>query len=268
MQDIYDIERAIREHRAKLTPFKDLSSLPSNARTADNLKIYYMAHLSLDGEIITTFQSSLYNSSEQAFSLTQLGFEIVDSVLSSNWPNWKRRTNNIPIAISYPSIENYFEDGVGRALSNTFIKKDFTTTQKRDFTLTSGILDLSDLESLKNLRKKEFEEGRLKLVQHARIEKVRNPQLIKQAKRLFKKLHGRLFCEICSFDFEKKYGKRGKDYIEAHHKKPISESDTVRVVTVDDLSIVCSNCHSMLHRPPWISVEDLVVIINESARAH
>ncbi len=27
--------------------------------------------------------------------------------------------------------------------------------------------------------------------------------------------HGRLYCEVCKFDFEKKYGVIGKDFIEA-----------------------------------------------------
>lgn len=69
------------------------------------------------------------------------------------------------------------------------------------------------------------------------------------------------FCEVCSFDFEKKYGQRGKDYIEAHHKTPISKLEGPITVTIDDLSMVCSNCHRMLHRPPWITVEELREII-------
>lgn len=258
MNHLYTLEKDIKDHRIQKKPFPDLASLPANKGTADNLKIYFMAHLSLDGEIITPFQALTYGLQEQAFALTQLGYEITSTVVSSNWPTWKRQNSVLPYAVTYSSIEQYFENGVGRSISNTFIKKDISATQKRDYILTGGILDTADLDSLKEMRKKEFEEGRIKLVLHARIEKIRNPQLIKQAKRLFKRQHGRLFCELCDFDFEIKYGKRGKNYIEAHHKKPISESDSIRVVTVDDLCMVCSNCHSMLHRPPWISVDELI----------
>ena len=30
-------------------------------------------------------------------------------------------------------------------------------------------------------------------------------------------------CQICNFDFEKKYGVLGKDYIEVHHIVPVSK---------------------------------------------
>ncbi len=30
-------------------------------------------------------------------------------------------------------------------------------------------------------------------------------------------------CSVCSFDFEEKFGKRGKDFIHVHHKIPLSE---------------------------------------------
>jgi len=89
------------------------------------------------------------------------------------------------------------------------------------------------------------------------LEKVRNTALVREAKRLFKKKNGKLFCEICNFDFGKKYGNRGKDYIEAHHKTPISQIKGVVKLTINDLSMVCSNCHRMLHRPPWITVNEL-----------
>jgi predicted HNH restriction endonuclease len=72
-----------------------------------------------------------------------------------------------------------------------------------------------------------------------------------------------LFCEICEFDFESEYGERGKDYIEAHHKKPISELDEEVILRIEDLAMVCSNCHGMLHRPPWITIEGLKEIIEE-----
>jgi putative restriction endonuclease len=88
-----------------------------------------------------------------------------------------------------------------------------------------------------------------------------NSGLVREAKRLFKKKNGGLFCEVCKFDFEAKYGKRGKDYIEAHHKTPVSKLVGTVTLTTDDLAMVCSNCHRMLHRPPWITVEELEGLI-------
>lgn len=55
-------------------------------------------------------------------------------------------------------------------------------------------------------------------------------------------------CQICGFDFSEIYGELGKGYIELHHKRPLSESIEIQQTTLEDVAIVCSNCHSMLHR--------------------
>ncbi|GIP52922.1 HNH endonuclease [Paenibacillus vini] len=103
--------------------------------------------------------------------------------------------------------------------------------------------------------KVEYEEGKELL----RLHKVRerDPQLIKDAKKRFKKLHGELFCEACGINFEKVYGERGKDFIEGHHKKPVSEMKDGETTKVEDISMLCSNCHRMIHRIPMISIEEL-----------
>jgi predicted HNH restriction endonuclease len=56
-------------------------------------------------------------------------------------------------------------------------------------------------------------------------------------------------CMACGFNFEKVYGKRGSNFIEVHHIKPISTFDKeVKVNPKDDLIVLCSNCHRMVHR--------------------
>lgn len=60
------------------------------------------------------------------------------------------------------------------------------------------------------------------------------------------------YCNICGFDFEKVYGKLGKDYIEVHHITPIGELSSAEgyegTDPQKDLIPLCSNCHSMIHR--------------------
>jgi 5-methylcytosine-specific restriction protein A len=69
---------------------------------------------------------------------------------------------------------------------------------------------------------------------------------------------GDLSCDACGFSFYKKYGARGAGYIEAHHTKPISELNGRVKTSADDIALVCSNCHRMLHRiRPWLSIEGL-----------
>jgi 5-methylcytosine-specific restriction protein A len=66
-------------------------------------------------------------------------------------------------------------------------------------------------------------------------------------------------CTVCGFDFESVYGDIGKDFIEVHHLKPLSETgEEHKVNPIEDLRPVCSNCHSMLHRSnPPLSIEGL-----------
>ena len=92
----------------------------------------------------------------------------------------------------------------------------------------------------------------------SKVVKCCNYKIISAAKELFKKKHhGRIYCEICGFDFYDMYGKHGEGFIEGHHKKPISQMNIHDTTAIDDIVMVCSNCHSMLHRKPFLSVEDL-----------
>jgi hypothetical protein len=109
-----------------------------------------------------------------------------------------------------------------------------------------------------------FKEGKEKLRRH--WVKERNQNLIRQAKREWiSSSNGNLSCEVCNFSFQKAYGKIGEEFIEAHHKIPISSMNLGTVVKPSDLAAVCSNCHSMLHRyhNPWLTVEQLRDIVNQ-----
>ncbi|MPM99721.1 hypothetical protein SDC9_146915 [bioreactor metagenome] len=101
-----------------------------------------------------------------------------------------------------------------------------------------------------------YKEGRKILVDnHMQIE--RNKKVIKNAKALFYKKHKRLFCEICGFDFEKAYGKLGEGFIEAHHINPVSKMKDGDETSIEDIMMVCSNCHSIIHRNIDIDLEDI-----------
>lgn len=68
-------------------------------------------------------------------------------------------------------------------------------------------------------------------------------------------------CLVCGIDFEKKYGKLGKDFIHIHHVIPLNKIGKEYVVNYKkDLIPVCPNCHAMLHRKldgRYISWEEL-----------
>jgi predicted HNH restriction endonuclease len=94
------------------------------------------------------------------------------------------------------------------------------------------------------------------------LHRERNSDVISKAKENFKsRNNGKLYCEICQFDFLKTYGERGRDFAEAHHIHPISEMNQQGVTKVEDIRIVCSNCHRMLHRRPFFTTDQLKKLI-------
>lgn len=93
----------------------------------------------------------------------------------------------------------------------------------------------------------------------------RKPEVVRKAKDRFFKKHGRLFCEACSFDFYKTYGERGARYIEGHHTKFISEMAQGEKTKVEDIVLLCSNCHRMIHTKPMLSVDELNELIRKLA---
>ena len=106
----------------------------------------------------------------------------------------------------------------------------------------------------------EFSEGKILLKEH--LKRERNNKLIIEAKKRFVNKNGHLYCEVCGFDFKKQYGALGDNFIEAHHSIPVStmaEGDTTKV---EDIIMVCSNCHSMIHRrKPWLDKDELKKIL-------
>ena len=97
------------------------------------------------------------------------------------------------------------------------------------------------------------EEGSPKYREH--LIRERNRSLILRKK----KLASSLSCEVCGFNFEKKYGSLGEEYCEVHHKIPLSSLEKSTKTKLKDLAIVCSNCHRMLHRrrDEFLTIDDL-----------
>ena len=102
-------------------------------------------------------------------------------------------------------------------------------------------------------------EGNKNLVSH--FIRERDRRLVESKKRAALQAFGKLSCEACSFEFESVYGSRGREFCEIHHVRPLSELDSETRTTLEDLAIVCSNCHRMLHRDPWITVVELRALL-------
>lgn len=104
-----------------------------------------------------------------------------------------------------------------------------------------------------------YEANEGKLVTRVHVARERDPKIIKLKKDAVLKQDGKLCCEACGFDFQKVYGERGKDFIECHHENPLALTFGTAKTTINDLILLCSNCHRMVHRhKPWLRFDQLV----------
>lgn len=148
------------------------------------------------------------------------------------------------------SLDNLVEDETGMY----FILKSFTHEEGEEELLFSFTRINEEVSTI---------EGRKVYKTHAVRE--RDPHIIKKAIQRAKQLRGKLECEVCGFNFEEVYGQRGEGFIEGHHIKPLSEKDDHGSITrIEDIALVCSNCHRMIHRSyPWLSIEELKDMISK-----
>jgi 5-methylcytosine-specific restriction enzyme A len=118
--------------------------------------------------------------------------------------------------------------------------KAFVDQLLKRFSINSSISDPQYLPPLTSDETIFGLEGRRTTVQLTIIERDRS--LRKKKLQSAKKLD----CEICKFNFESFYGIHGRGYAEVHHIVPLS-SRSEQKTKLDQLAIICANCHRMLH---------------------
>ncbi len=97
--------------------------------------------------------------------------------------------------------------------------------------------------------------------------KERSQRLAKLAKQHRQIESGKLECDVCGFDFERCYGPIGRGFIEMHHLLPVAALRGEVKSSIDDLALVCSNCHRMLHRyRPWLTRKRLHLLLARGSR--
>lgn len=108
-------------------------------------------------------------------------------------------------------------------------------------------------------------EGDLRSRNHVRQEyRWRNTRIVlEKKKQAIRNGGGRILCECCNFDFLGIYGEIGNGFIECHHKIFLNGGE--RITELDDLALVCSNCHRMLHQKKvddtYCTIEELRTLI-------
>ncbi|HLA54884.1 MAG TPA: HNH endonuclease [Flavobacterium sp.] len=148
---------------------------------------------------------------------------------------------------------------------------DKTIQQKQEFLFDLFKMDSDLIIEIKNEDKAEedeegLDEGAERTMFKLHKFKERKPELIIKAK-LLAIQENRLFCEACDFNFEVIYPILGNGFIECHHRNPISIGG-IRKTKIEDLALVCANCHRMLHRKytdgKYLLVEQLREIMLKS----
>lgn len=92
----------------------------------------------------------------------------------------------------------------------------------------------------------------------------RNRKLVQKKKESVLKKEGYLSCEVCGFRYDVVYGVLGNGYIECHHVRPVHQMKPDERTTLNDLALVCANCHRMLHRDLTLSVKKLKSKLNQA----
>lgn len=107
-------------------------------------------------------------------------------------------------------------------------------------------------------------EGSQKLVSH--LTRERDKKIVDLKKQTTLATKGHLSCEVCNFNFARTYGHLGDNFCEVHHLVPLSSLKDETVATaLDDLAIVCSNCHRIIHRStPPLTLQDLIKAFNNN----
>ena len=197
--------------------------------------------------------------------------------------------NNLPIHKDISNIKFRNQNGVAMKLNNfkaidPTIKGGLTSFSKLDkavflefqnniqllnnFAIKIKTVSSSSITSKLN-RITDEEEDEVDGVKEGRViyklhkYRERDSSINKKKKAQALKEKGSLKCEVCNFDFLKKYGELGAGYIECHHKVPLSQLDSEGTTRLADLALVCSNCHRMLHKKiDVLSILDLKKLLS------
>jgi len=89
-------------------------------------------------------------------------------------------------------------------------------------------------------------EGERKWRRHLALE--RNRTVIEAKKRSVRAETGRLACEVCRFDFAATFGEELEGFAEVHHLLPLHRAGGRVTTRLQDLAILCANCHRAIHR--------------------
>jgi 5-methylcytosine-specific restriction protein A len=184
-----------------------------------------------------------------------------------------RNPNGVTLKLSnfLPFDPNYQGKGMtGGSKLDEQIFKEYITRQSELHAIAQEIMKAVENDQIRNALSKVEEdeetmndsvlEGQVLYRLHKYRE--RDKAIVTRKKDQVLAVHGKLACEACTFVFEDFYGPIGQGFIECHHTTPLAKLKVATKTTLDSLSLVCSNCHRMLHKHiDTLSVPDLMTMM-------
>lgn len=207
--------------------------VPKTAHAGDICILSHMARGLFATAVILTEPHHVPSTDSKGRYSAEIGeINLVDqplphSVLAEVFPTWKWPT----YPRSYTTVPEDIEGQLWEVIAGSSLDK-------------SGTIDAS----VSN-------EGAAQLLIH--FARERDAQLVERKKRSVLVTKGKLSCEVCGFDFKERYGDLGAEFCEVHHLKPLAHRSGNEPTMLEELAIVCSNCHRMLHRRGLISIKHL-----------
>ncbi|ABZ76353.1 restriction endonuclease-like protein [Shewanella halifaxensis HAW-EB4] len=172
------------------------------------------------------------------------------------WPD-----DTYPHRFNFEILERH-DNGV--MFGTEFYHSSFVEAVRYSACTQGSITEVNDIKNLTQLKGVSSEnvgdygvdEG--KPIYRVHKTRERDPKLTKDKKQQVLSITGKLCCEICNFDFYECYGDLGLGFAECHHLEPLALRESNKKTKLDDLAILCANCHRMIHYPTqWLSVEEL-----------
>ena len=163
----------------------------------------------------------------QLFRIVALADPVSHEELCEEFPQWKWPT----YPRTYTSVDGPLADHLAQLCGDRTVP---------------GLFDIDEYvvtEGSQNIRR--------------HLVRERDPEIVREKRRQVIAETGRLSCSACSFDFFATYGELGRDFCEVHHLLPMSLRHEETETRLQDLAVVCSNCHRMLHRKGLLSIAAL-----------
>lgn len=152
----------------------------------------------------------------------------------------------LEIALGIHAQPGHFSAGLGTPCFNLIERAGFEIIAKSGDSSADVAREIGDVDL--NSEDKIFIEGSKKRAQH--LKRERNRMLVRKFKAHFVDQHGRFFCEECGEDWKVKYGTDiAASCFEAHHAATqVGEMGPEHESKIEDLKLLCANCHRAEHR--------------------